>query len=113
MDFNRDCSYFDRIMDRLKNWGHMGWDEAQEFYRLKERWRERGFMWGDNQVLVHGDVTPTNILFGDGLWVIAIGWPARSSISSCSTPATRGWRSPLSGTSSGSMPAISPTGSAP
>ena len=72
VDFNRDCSYFDRIMDQLKNWGHMGWDEAQAFYRLKERWRERGFMWEDNQVLVHGDVTPTNILFGDGLWVVAI-----------------------------------------
>ena len=72
VDFNWDCSYFDRVMDQLKNWGHMGWDEAQEFYRLKDRWRERGFMWEDNQVLVHGDVTPTNILFGDGLWVIAI-----------------------------------------
>ena len=72
VDFGRDCSYFDRILDRLKNWGHMGWAEAQEFYSLKERWRERGFMWEDNQVLVHGDVTPTNILFGDGLWVIAI-----------------------------------------
>ena len=72
MDFNRDCSYFDRIMDQLKNWGHIGWDEAQEFYWLKDRWREKGCMWEDNQVLVHGDVTPTNILFGDGLWVIAI-----------------------------------------
>ena len=72
VDFNRDCSYFDRIMDQLKNWGHIGWDEAQEFYWLKDRWREKGFMWEDNQVLVHGDVTPTNILFGDGLWVIAI-----------------------------------------
>lgn len=71
-DFNRDCSYFDRIMDQLKNWGHIGWDEAQEFYWLKDRWREKGCMWEDNQVLVHGDVTPTNILFGDGLWVIAI-----------------------------------------
>jgi prepilin-type processing-associated H-X9-DG protein len=28
-------------------------------------------MWEDQQVLVHGDVTPANILFGDGLWVIA------------------------------------------
>lgn len=72
VDFNRDCSYFDRIMDQLKNWGHIGWDEAQEFYRLKDQWREKGCMWEDNQVLVHGDVTPTNILFGDGLWVIAI-----------------------------------------
>ena len=29
-------------------------------------------MWEDRQVLVHGDVTPPNILFGDGLWVIVI-----------------------------------------
>ena len=72
VDFNRDCSYFDRIMDQLKDWGHIGWDEAQELYRLKERWREKGCMWDDNQVLVHGDVTPSNVLFGDGLWVIAI-----------------------------------------
>lgn len=72
VDFNRDCIYFDRVMEQLKNWGHMGWDEAQEFYRFKDRWRERWEMWEDQQVLVHGDVTPSNILFGDGLWVIAI-----------------------------------------
>jgi len=72
VDFNMDCSYFDRIMEQLKTWGHIGWEEAEEFYRLKDRWREKGCMWEDNQVLVHGDVTPTNILFGDHLWVIAI-----------------------------------------
>lgn len=72
VDVGRDCSYFDRIMDQLKNWGHIGWDEAEDFHRLKERWRAEGFMWEDNQVLVHGDVTPANILFGDGLWVVAI-----------------------------------------
>jgi aminoglycoside phosphotransferase (APT) family kinase protein len=72
VDFNRDCTYFDRIMGQLKGWGHIGGDEAEEFYRLKDRWRDKEYMWDDNQVLVHGDVTPTNILFGDGLWVIAI-----------------------------------------
>jgi aminoglycoside phosphotransferase (APT) family kinase protein len=72
VDFNRDCIYFDRIMGQLRDWGHMGWDEAQEFYALKDQWHEKGCMWEDNQVLVHGDVTPTNVLFGDGLWVIAI-----------------------------------------
>jgi aminoglycoside phosphotransferase (APT) family kinase protein len=69
---NADCSYFDRIMDQLKNRGYIGWDEAENFHRLKEQWRGKEFMWEDNQVLVHGDMTPTNVLFGDGLWVIAI-----------------------------------------
>ena len=72
VDFNKDCFYFDRIMEQLKNWAHIGWDEAEEFYQLKNRWRERASMWEDRQVLVHGDVTPSNILFGDGLWVIAL-----------------------------------------
>jgi hypothetical protein len=72
VDVNRDCAYFDRVMDQLKNWGHIGWGEAEEFHRMKEQWRAKDFMWEDNRVLVHGDVTPTNILFGDGLWVVAI-----------------------------------------
>lgn len=72
VDMNRDCAYFDRIMDQLKNGGHIGWDEAEDFHRLKVQWRERGFMWEDNQVLVHGDATPTNLLFGDAPWVITI-----------------------------------------
>lgn len=28
-------------------------------------------MWSDNQVIVHGDATPENFLFGDGLHVIS------------------------------------------
>lgn len=72
VDFNKDCSYFDRIMSQLKNWGHLGSEEAETFYPLKDQWREKSCMWEDNQVLVHGDTTPTNILFGDELWVIAI-----------------------------------------
>ena len=72
VDFNRDCSYFDRIVNQLRDRGHVGPDEAQEFRRLKEWWRGKGTMWEDNQVIVHGDATPSNILFGDGLWVIAI-----------------------------------------
>ncbi len=72
VDFNADCAYFDRVVEQLQTWRHIGQGEAHELWALKDRWRERGFMCEDNQVLVHGDVTPPNILFGDGLWVIGI-----------------------------------------
>lgn len=72
VDVNRDCSYFERVIDQLKGWGHIGRDEAEEFRRLKEQWREKGFMWEDSQVLVHGDATPANLLFGDGPWAIMV-----------------------------------------
>ncbi|MDH4100103.1 MAG: aminoglycoside phosphotransferase family protein [Nitrospirota bacterium] len=72
VDFNHDCAYFDRIVDQLRNYGYMKSDEAGALFRLKDQWRERGHMWEDNQVLVHGDVTPTNVLFGDERWVVAI-----------------------------------------
>ena len=72
VDFNKDCNYFDRIMRQLTDAGRTGWEEAQSFYRLKDQWRAKACMWEDRQVLVHSDVTPANILFGDGLWVIVI-----------------------------------------
>ncbi|MBA4142454.1 MAG: phosphotransferase [Nitrosospira sp.] len=72
VDFNKDCAYFDRIVGQLAAAGRTGWNEEQEFGRLKDQWLTRSCMWEDQQVLVHGDVTPPNILFGDGLWVIVI-----------------------------------------
>jgi hypothetical protein len=72
VDFARECTYFEEITQQLRGWGHIGWEESQELIRLRDRWRDNGSMWEDQQVLVHGDLTPTNILFGDGLWVIVI-----------------------------------------
>ena len=72
VDFNKDCSYFEKVTEQLRIWGHAGWEESLELLRLKERWRETPCIWEDQQVLVHGDVTPTNILFGDELWVIPL-----------------------------------------
>lgn len=72
VDFNKDCNYFDRIMRQLTGAGRTGWEETQAFYQIKDQWRAKACMWDDRQVLVHSDVTPANILFGDGLWVIVI-----------------------------------------
>lgn len=72
VDFGKDCLYFDRIITQLTAFGRIGWKEAQEFCQLKNQWNGKACMWEDRQVLVHSDVTPANILFGDELWVIVI-----------------------------------------
>lgn len=72
VNFNEDCAYLDRILARLYNSHMIRWDDVSEFYWLRDRWREQPRMWEDQQVLVHGDATPANFLFGKGLDVIAI-----------------------------------------
>ena len=72
LDFNPECSYFDLIVNQLRYREYIGDSEVQELYDLMVRWKDKGFMWEDWPVLVHGDVTPPNILFGDELSVIAV-----------------------------------------
>jgi hypothetical protein len=72
VDFNQDCAYMDRLVRKLQTRHVIGAWDADELYWLRDRWREKPRMWEDNQVLVHGDATPSNLLFGPGLSVIAI-----------------------------------------
>ena len=72
VNFHEDCAYLDRLVRKLLKRQFIHWDEAQEFSWLRDRWREQPRMWEDQQVLVHGDATPSNFLFGQGLSVIGI-----------------------------------------
>jgi Phosphotransferase enzyme family len=72
VNFHEDCTYLDRLVGKLFRKQFICWDEVQEFSWLRERWREQPRMWEDQQVLVHGDATPSNFLFGQGLSVIGI-----------------------------------------
>ncbi len=72
VDFHQDCAYLDRLVKKLRGKHTIDTGEADELYWLRDRWRERPRMWEDQQVLVHGDATPANFLFGDGLSVTAI-----------------------------------------
>ena len=72
VDFHQDCVYLDRLVRKLQTQHVIGAREADELYWLRDRWREKPRMWEDIQVLVHGDATPSNLLFGSGLGVIAI-----------------------------------------
>jgi hypothetical protein len=72
VDFNQDCAYLDRLVRKLQRKQVIGHADADELNWLRDLWREKPRMWEDNQVLVHGDATPSNLLFGRGLSVIAI-----------------------------------------
>jgi aminoglycoside phosphotransferase (APT) family kinase protein len=72
VNFHEDCAYLDRLVRKLTHQGLIRGDEVQEFAWLRERWRAQPRMWQDQQVLVHGDATPSNFLFGQGLRVVGI-----------------------------------------
>jgi aminoglycoside phosphotransferase (APT) family kinase protein len=72
VDFNEDCAYLDRLIARLLAMNAMSQNDAAEFFWLRDQWRGQRHMWEDQQVVVHGDATPGNFLFGKGLKVIAI-----------------------------------------
>jgi aminoglycoside phosphotransferase (APT) family kinase protein len=71
-DFEADCRYFDKVAGRLRESRRIAPDEAYELSRLRDRWCDWPPMWQDRQVWLHGDATPANFLFGDGLDVAAI-----------------------------------------
>jgi aminoglycoside phosphotransferase (APT) family kinase protein len=71
VDFTEDCNYMELLIRRLLEINAIYWDEACELYWLRDRWRDKSIMWEDRQVLVHGDATPENFMFGDGLSVIS------------------------------------------
>ena len=72
VNFDEDCSYLNHIIHRLAHKHAISHDEEEELYWLRDRWHEQSRMWEDQQVLVHGDATPSNFLFGRGIEVIAI-----------------------------------------
>jgi aminoglycoside phosphotransferase len=72
VDFNQDCAYLDKLVRKLQSKQVIAGCEVDELSWLRDRWREKPRMWEDNQVLVHGDATPSNLLFGRDLSVIAI-----------------------------------------
>src|SRR4051794_25122425 len=67
VDFRADCGYLDTVTGGLRRARRIGSDDADELARLRDRWRERPLMWQDQQVWLHGDATPANFLFGDGM----------------------------------------------
>jgi hypothetical protein len=64
--------YMEQLLNSLMEKWRVPREHCEEFFSLREAWGRRGFMWEDRTVLVHGDPTPSNLLFGRGHEVIAI-----------------------------------------
>jgi aminoglycoside phosphotransferase (APT) family kinase protein len=72
VDFNAEKNYLSRIITQLREDGLIGDSEAAQFHYWKDRWGDQPCVWEDQQVVVHGDATPANLLMGDGPWVIIL-----------------------------------------
>lgn len=69
VDFNEQCHYFECMLQGIEEVTSRG--ERDALWDLCSRWRSDWAVWQDQEVLVHGDATPSNFLFGDGLHVIS------------------------------------------
>lgn len=72
VEFEQEAAYFRHLMDKLNSLKYLSGSDSSLFYQLLNRWKNQSCMYEDIQVIVHGDPTPANILFGDELSVVAI-----------------------------------------
>ena len=70
VDFGEAYAYSGALISDVRRAGVANNGEAGELYWLRDRWAERPCMREDRQVIVHGDATPENFLFGDDKYVI-------------------------------------------
>lgn len=70
VNFDEVIGYAQRLADTLFLRGLTDNGTAGELYSLFECYRSLGLMWQSDKVMVHGDATPSNFLFGDDLYVI-------------------------------------------
>ena len=70
--FSRTQAYFDRVVAYLAQHGAASPRRANRLRDLGHAFAAKPALWEDVQVLVHGDATPSNFLFGRDLDVYAI-----------------------------------------
>lgn len=69
VNFADQCHYFSTLLSSIEDVSSRS--ERDSLWSLCLQWQSDSSVWQDQEVLVHGDATPSNFLFGDGLYVIA------------------------------------------
>lgn len=72
VDFHHSQEYLGQLIKSLVEKRGMGPEHGEELWYLGQTWAARSHVWEDRRVLVHGDATPSNFLFGRGLDVMVI-----------------------------------------
>lgn len=72
VNFEESYQYMGRLLRSVIEKRGLGREFSDELWFLREAWRSQRCMWEDREVLVHGDTTPSNLLFGRGPNVMAI-----------------------------------------
>lgn len=69
VDFQKVCKYYNNIVAQLNS--IVDKNEAQYLRDLCKNYKNDSSMYQDCEVWVHGDATPANFFFGDGMYVIS------------------------------------------
>lgn len=72
VDPNAGLAYLTRVLESLARHGVIDAAQRKHLEELRNAWVAQGLLGGAPCVLVHGDVTPVNIVFGESGEVIAI-----------------------------------------
>jgi aminoglycoside phosphotransferase (APT) family kinase protein len=72
VDFARTLGYFERVVAHLNETGLISRRRVERLFGLGREHAARPTLWQDWQVMVHGDATPSNFLFGRDREVMAI-----------------------------------------
>jgi Phosphotransferase enzyme family len=64
--------YAGKLIHSLVTKCGMSLADCEELNFLRDQWRAKSCMWEDRAVLVHGDATPSNFIFGRGRHTMAI-----------------------------------------
>ncbi|WP_414039776.1 aminoglycoside phosphotransferase family protein [Acidithiobacillus sp. M4-SHS-6] len=72
VQFHEQFAYFDKITARLQHRHRIGDAPLREIHHYREHWQQASCMYSDQEVLIHGDATPSNFLFAEPRKITAI-----------------------------------------
>lgn len=72
LDIRPSLEYFEKMLGNLRKKRMLDDDMVKRLRKLGDHWVGRGFMSRDQEVIIHGDATPTNFLFPKQDGVVAI-----------------------------------------